>query len=56
MGIIKTLFRKLAIWVFMQTTRPRDIEKKLKSIGYANSQAKPATNDFLGILWLMLNE
>jgi hypothetical protein len=56
MRLIKTLFRKLGIWLFLRTTRPREVEKKLKAIGYSQREAKPVTNDFLGVLWLMLNE
>lgn len=56
MNLIKTLIRKLAIWLFIRTTRPREIERKLKIIGYSGAKAKPATNDFIGILYLLLNE
>lgn len=50
MNLIKTLFRKLGIWLILKTTRPRDIEKGYKTIGCSNSQAKFLTNDFLQIL------
>jgi hypothetical protein len=56
MTIIKTLFRKLGIWLFLLTTRPREVERKLRAIGYSRREAIPVTNDFLGILRMLLND
>lgn len=50
------MLRKIVIRLFLRLIRAREIEKKLKAIGYSNSSAKELANSFRKAVRMCLDD